>query len=125
VPSVLTRDDAAGLLARLHGTRWIMAALLYGAGLRLRECLKLRAKDIHFGYGQIVVRDGKGAKDRVAMLPASTVRPLQEHLVRVRLLYERDLAAGCAVGQISARGAGLGLEVRVSVIPAIDGQTQR
>lgn len=94
VPSVLTRDEAAALLARLQGTRWIMAALLYGAGLRLRECLKLRVKDIDFGYGQIVVRDGKGAKDRVTMLPASTVRPLQEHLVRVRLLHERDLAAG-------------------------------
>ena len=94
VPSVLTRDEAAGLLARLQGTRWIMAALLYGAGLRLRECLKLRVKDIDFGYGQIVVRDGKGAKDQVTMLPASTLRPLQEHLFRLRLLHERDLAAG-------------------------------
>ena len=94
VPSVLTRDEAAGLLARLQGTRWIMAALLYGAGLRLRECLKLRVKDIDFGYGQIVVRDGKGAKDQVTKLPASTLRPLQEHLVRLRLLHERDLAAG-------------------------------
>lgn len=94
MPSVLTRDEAAGLLARLQGTRWIMAALLYGAGLRLRECLKLRVKDIDFGYGQIVVRDGKGAKDQVTKLPASTLRPLREHLVRLRLLHERDLAAG-------------------------------
>jgi integron integrase len=94
VPSVLTRAEAGALLARLQGTRWIMAALLYGAGLRLRECLKLRVKDVDFGYGQIVVRDGKGAKDRVTMLPASVVQPLTEHLVRVRLLHERDLAAG-------------------------------
>lgn len=59
-----------------------MANLLYGAGLRLRECLKLRVKDIDFGYRQILVRDGKGGKDRVTMLPQAVVAPLQEHLKR-------------------------------------------
>jgi integrase len=71
-----------------------VASLLYGAGLRLRECLKLRVKDIDFGYGQIVVRDGKGAKDRVTMLPGSLAQPLNLHLVRVRKLHERDVARG-------------------------------
>ena len=70
VPVVLTREELRALLAQLEGTKWLMAALLYGAGLRLRECLKLRVKDVDFGYRQITVRDGKGAKDRVTMLPA-------------------------------------------------------
>lgn len=93
-PTVLTRAEVNLILDRLQGTRWIMAGLLYGAGLRLRECLKLRVKDIDFGYGQIIVRDGKGGKDRVTMLPAAVVDPLQQHLVHVRLLHDRDLAAG-------------------------------
>jgi len=93
-PTVLTRAEVRLILDRLQGPRWIMASLLYGAGLRLRECLKLRVKDIDFGYGQIIVRDGKGAKDRVTMLPAAVIAPLQQHLVRVRMLHDRDLAAG-------------------------------
>jgi integron integrase len=94
VPTVLTRSEMKAILEKLQSTRWIMAGLLYGAGLRLRECLKLRVKDVDFGYGQIVVRDGKGAKDRVTMLPAIVIEPLRLHLVRVRALHERDLAAG-------------------------------
>jgi integron integrase len=94
VPTVLTRSEMKAILEKLQSTRWIMAGLLYGAGLRLRECLKLRVKDVDFGYGQIVVRDGKGAKDRVTMLPAIVIEPLRPHLVRVRALHERDLAAG-------------------------------
>jgi integron integrase len=94
VPTVLTRDEVQRLLENLRGSKWLMASLLYGAGLRLRECLKLRVKDIDFGYRQIVVRDGKGAKDRVTMLPSSVVEPLKLHLERVRRLHERDLAAG-------------------------------
>jgi integron integrase len=94
VPTVLTRDEAARLLACLRGSKWLMASLLYGAGLRLRECLKLRVKDVDFGYRQIVVRDGKGAKDRVTMLPAVLIEPLQAHLARVKLLHERDLRRG-------------------------------
>jgi integron integrase len=94
VPTVLTREETQRLLAQMQGTKWLMASLLYGAGLRLRECLKLRVKDVDFGYRQIVVRDGKGAKDRVTMLPQSVVEPLERHLVRVRALHERDLADG-------------------------------
>jgi len=94
VPVVLTRDEVRALLARLEGTKWLMAALLYGAGLRLRECLKLRVKDVDFGYRQITVRDGKGAKDRVTMLPAELAEPLRSHLARAKLLHERDLAEG-------------------------------
>ena len=93
-PTVLTRAEVQSLLGKLESTRWIMAGLLYGAGLRLRECLKLRVKDIDFGYGQIMVRDGKGGKDRVTMLPAAVIEPLKQHLMRVRALHDRDLAAG-------------------------------
>ena len=95
VPAVLTRDEMRRLLAAMRGSKWLMASLLYGAGLRLRECLKLRVKDVDFGYRQIVVRDGKGAKDRVTMLPRSVVAPLQAHLERRRKLHRRDLARGC------------------------------
>jgi len=94
VPSVLTVGEVQRLLAGLDGMKWLMASLLYGAGLRLRECLKLRVKDIDFEYRQIVVRDGKGGKDRVTMLPATVIEPLRAHLVRVKALHERDLAAG-------------------------------
>ncbi len=71
-----------------------MASLLYGAGLRLRECLKLRVKDVDFDYRQILVRDGKGGKDRVTMLPESVIEPLKAHLVRVKALHDEDLADG-------------------------------
>jgi len=94
LPNVLTRDEVQRLLARMQGVKWLMASLLYGAGLRLRECLKLRVKDVDFGYRQILVRDGKGAKDRVTMLPQSVIEPLQAHLVRVKTQHEQDLAAG-------------------------------
>jgi len=93
-PTVLSRDEARRLLAGLRGPRWIMASLLYGAGLRLRECLKLRVKDVDFDYRQILVRDGKGAKDRVTMLPGAVIEPLRLHLERGRALHERDLASG-------------------------------
>ncbi len=93
-PTVLTPGEVRDLLAHLRGTRWLMASLLYGAGLRLRECLKLRVKDVDFGYRQILVRDGKGGKDRVTMLPEPLIGPLQAHLLRVKALHESDLAAG-------------------------------
>jgi site-specific recombinase XerD len=73
VPTVLTRAEVERLLLRMRGSKWLMASLLYGAGLRLRECLKLRVKDVDFGYRQILALDGKGAKDRVTMLPGSLV----------------------------------------------------
>ena len=94
VPVVLTVDEVRAFLARLEGTKWLMASLLYGAGLRLRECLKLRVKDVDFGYRQITVRDGKGGKDRVTMLPAALVEPLRGQLARIKALHERDLAEG-------------------------------
>jgi integron integrase len=94
VPTVLTRGEVQRLLARLDGSRWLMASLLYGAGLRLRECLKLRVKDVDFEYRQIVVRDGKGAKDRVTMLPGAVIEQLKAHLVHVKALHVRDVAHG-------------------------------
>src|SRR5712691_1153535 len=94
-PTVLTVSEAQGLLAQLRGTKWLMASLLYGAGLRLRECLRLRVKDVDFGYRQLIVRDGTGGKDRLTMLPGSVVEPITTHLIRVKSLYERDLADGC------------------------------
>jgi integron integrase len=94
VPVVLTQQEVQALLGQLQGTKWLMASLLYGAGLRLRECLKLRVKDVDFGYRQITVRDGKGGKDRVTMLPAALAKPLQNHLVRVKRRHEADLAEG-------------------------------
>jgi integron integrase len=100
VPTVLTQEEMQRLLAQMRGTKWLMASLLYGAGLRLRECLKLRVKDLDFGYCQIVVRDGKGAKDRVTMLPQSVREPLKRHLAQVRALHERDLAAGCGTVEL-------------------------
>jgi integron integrase len=94
VPTVLTASEVHRLLSCLDGMKWIMASLLYGAGLRLRECLTLRVKDVDFEYRQIVVRDGKGGKDRMTMLPAAVMEPLKSHLVRVKALHDRDLAAG-------------------------------
>lgn len=94
LPVVLTRDEVQALLSRLEGTHWLMASLLYGAGLRLMECLRLRVQDVDFSRREILVRDGKGFKDRVTMLPAALVAPLRAHLERVRELHRQDLAAG-------------------------------
>jgi integron integrase len=94
LPAVLTQAEVRRLLGAMRGTRWLMASLLYGAGLRLTECLKLRVKDVDFEYRQILVRDGKGAKDRVTMLPASTIEPLKKQLSYARALHDADLAAG-------------------------------
>ena len=93
-PVVLTQSEVHRLLQGLHGMKWLMASLLYGAGLRQIECLSLRVKDVDFAYRQITVRDGKGGKDRVTMLPGQVVQPLQAHLGRVRSLHRKDLAAG-------------------------------
>jgi integron integrase len=100
VPVVLTVEEVRALLARLDGTKWLMAALLYGSGLRLRECLKLRVKDVDFEYRQITVRDGKGGKDRVTMLPGELVEPLRSHLARVKSLHEHDLAEGYGTAEL-------------------------
>jgi integron integrase len=94
LPTVLTRAEAERLLVQLEGTRWLLASLLYGAGLRVIECLRLRVKDVDLSYRQILVRDGKGEKDRVTMLPELTIEPLRAHLERVRMLHARDLREG-------------------------------
>ena len=94
MPVVLTRDEVHKIFAHLHGTPRLMAGLLYGSGLRLMECVRLRVKDVDFGYARIVVRDGKGAKDRVTMLPVNLAKPLERHLQKVRAQYEEDLEAG-------------------------------
>ena len=94
LPAVLTRTEVQRLLAAMRGTKWLMASLLYGAGLRLTECLKLRVKDVDFEYRQILVRDGKGAKDRVTMLPQPTIEPLRRQLAAAKVLHDADLAAG-------------------------------
>lgn len=82
------------MLAHLDGQHWLMASLFYGAGLRLMECIRLRVKDIDFAYRQILVRDGKGQKDRVTMLPQALVVPLKHQLEKAKALHEQDLAEG-------------------------------
>lgn len=94
VPVVLTRAEANTLLSEMSGAHGIMARLLYGAGLRLMECLRLRVKDIDFGYRQITVRDGKGEKDRRTVLPASLSETLGRHLAHVQSLHNEDLDRG-------------------------------
>ena len=94
VPVVLTREEVRAVLGRMRGTPRLVALLLYGSGLRVLEALTLRVKDIDFGRGEIVVRRGKGARDRVTMLPARARRPLVEHLERVERRYRADVARG-------------------------------
>jgi len=94
LPVVLSRGEVAGLLARLDGQTHLMATLLYGSGLRLMECIRLRVREVDFANRQLIVRDGKGRRDRAALLPRSAVRPLREQLGRVRQRHARDLAKG-------------------------------
>jgi len=93
LPVVFTRDEVKLILSKLEGTHWLIAGLLYGSGLRLMECLRLRVKDLDFTYGQLTIRDGKGEKDRVTMLPGRSLQPLKRHLQKVKVLHEEDLAA--------------------------------
>jgi integron integrase len=94
VPVVMTRDEVRAVLAQLSGDRWLMASLMYGAGLRLTESLSLRVQDIDFSRNEITVRAGNGDKDRRTMLPESLKRPLMEHLSAVKRIHDRDLADG-------------------------------
>ncbi|MGB7220185.1 MAG: integron integrase [Vicinamibacterales bacterium] len=103
LPVVLSRADVSSLLSRLRGPVWLMASLMYGAGLRLLECAELRVKDINFDRGELTVRDGKGGKDRVTMLPAALKEALLDHLTRVKAQHEADLAAGR--GSVALPGA--------------------
>lgn len=94
VPVVLARKEVARLLSHLDGVEWLVAALLYGGGLRLQECLSLRVKDIDFARNHVAIRCGKGQKDRFTVLPAAVRPRLETHLATVRQLHARDLAAG-------------------------------
>src|SRR3954447_25464354 len=94
VPVVLTRDEVHRILRHLRGAPRLMAELLYGSGLRLMECVRLRVKDVDFGYAHVVVRDGKGGKDRVTMLPINLAQVLERHLQKVKVQHEEDLEAG-------------------------------
>jgi integron integrase len=103
LPVVLTRDEVRAVLGRLSGPKWLVAALLYGGGLRLLEGLRLRVKDVDFASKQLVVRSGKGDRDRVTMLPRMVVASLRAHLQMVKFQHERDLAEGA--GRVALPGA--------------------
>lgn len=94
LPTVLTRQEVHDVLAAIDGVSWIMGMLLHGSGLRLMECLRLRAKDLTFSRGEVIVREGKGGKDRVNLLPSAVVPRLSDHLERVRKLHAADLTTG-------------------------------
>lgn len=94
LPVVLTPSEVAALLGELVGVHWLMANLLYGTGMRLMECMRLRVKDVDFARMEILVRQGKGAKDRHTMLPRKLIRPLEAQLAEARRIHQRDLAAG-------------------------------
>ncbi len=94
IPVVFTRAEAHAVRDHMSGDYRLMAELLYGAGLRLMECIRLRVKDVDFGYGQVTVRDGKGMRERVTMLPERLRQPLKVHLEDVRQVHERDLKNG-------------------------------
>lgn len=98
VPVVLSREEVDRVFAHLDGTMWLVAALLYGAGLRLQECLDLRVKDLDFDRHEVVVRRGKGQKDRRTTLPRAMEERLQRHLQEVKRQHERDVAGG--VGRV-------------------------
>ena len=95
LPVVLTRAEVAQILGKLAGIHALVGRLLYGTGMRLLEGLRLRVKDIEFARREIVVRDGKGAKDRITMLPSGLAPALRGHLIRVQKLHAKDLDAGC------------------------------
>lgn len=94
LPVVLSKEETDAIINSMKGTVRLMTVLMYGTGMRIIELIRLRVKDIDFNDGIIVVRDGKGAKDRVVPLPVSTIQPLKEHLARVKCLHEKDLADG-------------------------------
>lgn len=123
LPVVLTKDEVRTIIEQLKGTNRLIANLLYGAGLRLNEALRLRVKDLDFGFKQIVVRDGKGAKDRFTILPTKLIEPLQKQLQAAQNLHEEDLRRGlgavkmavCPGEKISESGKRMGVAIRFSV----------
>jgi integron integrase len=94
LPVVFTREEVKEILARLKGIDWLMAGLLYGAGLRVMECARLRVMDVDFARAQLTIREAKGGRQRVTMLPRSIRQPLKEHLLLVRAQHEDDLRRG-------------------------------
>ncbi len=91
---MLSRSEVQSVLAKTDGMTGLMLRLLYGTGMRLMECVRLRVKDVEFSLNQINVRDGKGGKDRVTMLPQTLIEPLRLQLAQVKALHDADLAAG-------------------------------
>ena len=102
LPVVMTREEVKAVLANLREDKWLMASLMYGAGLRLMECLRLRVQDIDVTRNEILVRDGKGAKDRITMLPESLKVPLRDHLKDVKIVHDKDLTEGWGRVQLPA-----------------------
>jgi integron integrase len=95
LPTVFSRAEVQAILSRVgDGSEGLVIRLLYGTGMRLTECLRLRVKDVDFDYGQIVIRDGKGKKDRVTMLPRSLIPPLQQQIASAKLAHDRELLDG-------------------------------
>jgi integron integrase len=94
LPTVLSKPEALAVIANLQGVTRLMTQLLYGSGLRLMECLRLRVKDLDFDNHQIIVRDGKGENDRIVPLPDTLILPLREHLRKVKKLHDKDLSEG-------------------------------
>jgi site-specific recombinase XerD len=127
LPVVLSRDEVASLLARLHGPVGLMASLMYGSGLRLLECAELRVKDLNFDRGELTIRDGKGGKDRVTILPRALKGPLVDHLARVKAQHEKDVfgrswecrSSRRPQRQVSQRLPGMGMAVGISRNPLL------
>lgn len=94
LPVVFTQNEVQKVIGQLRGIHWLMAMILYGSGLRLNECIRLRVKDIDFEYKQILVNNGKGDKDRVTMLPEAIIEPLERHLDFVQALFKKDIKEG-------------------------------
>ena len=94
LPVVFSPEEAMAVIGQLQGVRWLMGLQLYGGGLRLMECLRLRVKDLDFERLQVTVREGKGDKDRVTLLPEAVVEPLKQHLIHVRQAHEQALREG-------------------------------
>jgi integrase len=94
VPTVMTREETRKVIAAMSGVHQLMAKIMYGCGLRALECLRLRVKDIDFGLNQIIVRDAKGKKDRITVLPEGIRQDLEAHLQAVKMIHHRDLRDG-------------------------------
>ena len=123
LPVVLTQDEVSSILNKLSGVQWLVVSLLYGAGLRIMEAIRLRVQDIDFGFNQIIVRDGKGNKERVVPLPAKLILPLKDHLSEVKKQHADDIDQGFGKvymphGLIKKYGKSAGLWVWQYVFPS-------